>query len=131
MKNLQHTLNLLGRILIAVIFFFSGVGKILDMEGTKQYMAANGMPAVTFFLIGAIILELLGGLLILIGCGSRIGAFLLIVFLIPTTFIFHMNLGEQLQMIMFLKNLAILGGLLMILAHGSGSFGVDRLWKVT
>ncbi len=131
MKNLQHILNLFGRIFIAAIFLVSGIGKIFDMQGTREYMMAYGMPAVTFFLICAIILEILGALLLLLGCGSRFGALLLIIFLIPTTLIFHINFGEQLQVIMFLKNLAILGGLFVILAHGSGTIGIDRFWKTS
>lgn len=126
MKNLPHILNLLGRIFISVIFLSSGIHKILNMAGTKEYMASQGMPLVTFFLIGAIFLEILGGVLVLLGCASRIGALLLIIFLIPTTIIFHPVLTDQIQ---FMKNLAILGGLFVVLAHGSGSIGIDRIWK--
>lgn len=129
MDKIQSILNLIGRIFISVIFLYSGVGKILHFSGTKQYMASQGMPAVGLFLLGAIFLEIVGGLSVLLGCASRLGAFLLIVFLIPTTLIFHLNWADQMQLIQFMKNLAILGGLFFILTHGSMKYSLDRRWK--
>jgi len=122
---------LLGRILLALIFLISGLGKIFDWQGTAGYMASKGMPLIPFFLLGAIVLELAGGLAVLLGFKARIGALLLIVFLIPATLIFHnfwtlTGMERQIQMIMFLKNLAIMGGLLLVVGLGPGPSSLDE-----
>jgi putative oxidoreductase len=122
---------LLGRILLALIFLISGLGKIFDWQGTAGYMASKGMPLIPFFLLGAIVLELVGGLAVLLGFKARIGALLLIVFLIPATLIFHnfwtlTGMERQIQMIMFLKNLAIMGGLLLVVGLGPGPLSLDE-----
>ena len=123
---------LAGRVLLSLIFLSAGWGKIGGWEGTAGYMASVGMPLVPFFLAGTIAVELLGGLSLLLGIKSRVGATALFLFLIPTTLIFHAfwNLEGQeqyMQSLMFLKNLAIMGGLAMIAAFGSGRFSLDRI----
>jgi putative oxidoreductase len=123
MKNI---IPLIGRILIAIIFLFSGVQKIMHPAATKQYMAASGMPLVGLFFIGAVIFEIGGGLSLLLGFKARWGAWALVIFLIPTTLIFHTNFSEQMQLIQLMKNLAILGGLLMIATFGPGKISLDR-----
>src|SRR3989339_161443 len=110
---MKNPVPLIARILISAIFLMSGWGKIINPAGTQQYMAAHGMPFAGLLLLGAIILEIGGGLSVLLGYKARWGAIALVVFLIPTTIIFHTKFSEQLQVIMFMKNLAILGGLLM------------------
>jgi putative oxidoreductase len=122
---------LLGRIGLSAIFLLSGVNKITNWEQTAQYMQAQGMPLVPLFLVGAIVLELAGGLSVLLGFHARLGAALLILFLIPATLIFHnfwalQGPEQQLQMIMFLKNVAILGGLLLIVGMGPGPISLDN-----
>lgn len=117
---------LVSRIFISAIFLFSGVNKIRNFQGTKQYMSTAGIPVTAFFLVIAIILEIAGGLSILVGFKAKIGAFLLIIFIIPTTLIFHTNFPDQVQMIMFMKNLAILGGLISVAVYGSGSISLDK-----
>ncbi|MBI4209826.1 MAG: DoxX family protein [Deltaproteobacteria bacterium] len=129
-KTLESLATLTGRLFLSAIFMMAGFGKIMDLSGTSAYMASQGMPLVPFFLAMAIIFELGGGLSLLIGFKTRWGALALIAFLIPTTLIFHNFWADppdqrQLQMIMFLKNLAILGGLLTVLAHGPGSMSID------
>jgi putative oxidoreductase len=124
-------LSLVGRVLLGSIFFFSGIGKITGWESTLGYMAMKNMPFPAFFLLGALFLEITGGLSLILGYKSKLGAIALIFFMIPTTFIFHdfWNLQghEQLiQQIMFLKNFAIMGGLLMISAFGAGNFALDQ-----
>jgi putative oxidoreductase len=126
MKNIAP---LIGRILIAIIFLFSGIHKIMDPAGTKQFMTAYGMPLVGLFFIGAVIFEIGGGLSLLLGFKARWGAIALIIFLIPTTLIFHTKFSEQMQVIQFMKNLAILGGLLMIAAFGPGEMSLDERTK--
>lgn len=120
---------LLGRILISIIFLMSCIGKIKDPVGTKAYMAANGMVAVDLFYIGAIVLLLAGAISLILGFYTRYGVILLIIFLIPTTLIFHTNFAQKIQAVQFMKNLAILGGLTYVLVNGAGSLSIDALMK--
>ena len=116
-----------GRILLVVIFVVSGVGKIANPEGTERFMASMGMPLTEFFLGCAVVLELGGAASVLLGYRARLGAILLIIFMIPTTFIFHRDFSNPLQVIMFLKNTSMTGGLLMLAAFGPGPFSLDGL----
>jgi len=109
---------LLARVLLGLIFVMSGMSKITGFEGTQQYMASHGIPLTTVFLAGAIVVEILGGLSIILGLWARAGAAALVLFLIPATLIFHTEFGQRTQMIMFLKNLSIMGGLLLLVVHG-------------
>ena len=117
--------SLLSRLLISMIFIMSGLGKIFDPASTMGYMKSVGMPAVGFFLVMAIIFEMAGGISVLIGYKAKWGALALIIFLIPTTLIFHRHLSDQIQMIMFMKNLAILGALIAVMVNGPGSMSLD------
>jgi len=121
-----------ARVFIAAIFIWSGTHKIFGWEGTAGYMESRGMFLVEFFLLGAIILELGGGLSVLTGLKTRLGAIALIVFLVPTTFIFHSwwtypPEEQRMQMINFMKNFAVIGGLMYVLSFGGGRFSLDRL----
>jgi putative oxidoreductase len=91
-------------------------------------MTDAGMPIAGFFLVSAILLELLGSLMLVLGYKAKIGALMLIVFLIPATLIFHLEFGDRIQVTQFFKNLAILGGLLMPFALGSGYYSIDSLF---
>ena len=120
-----------GRIFLALIFVVSGVGKITGYAGTAAYMASKGLPLVEILLPLAIAVELGGGLLLALGWKARWAAVALFLFLIPTTLIFHQFWGidpklAQMQKIHFLKNVAIMGGMLMVLAIGAGAWSVDR-----
>lgn len=130
MTRIERYAPLAGRILLSLIFLLSGIGKIGNFAGTAGYMAAKGMPLVPLLLLGAIAFEIGGGLSLLVGYKARLGALLLIVFLVPTTVIFHNFLAAQgpereMQMVNFLKNLGILGGLSLVLAYGSGPLSID------
>ncbi len=116
---------LIGRILLTLIFLQSGIGKIGNFEGTAKFMASFGMPFTDFFLAGAIIFELVGSIAVILGCFTRFGSLLILIFLIPTTLIFHTNFGDRLQMIMFMKNVSMFGGCLFLLAAGAGRFSLD------
>ena len=96
-----------------------------NFEGTAQYMAKVGMPLTNYFLVGAIFLELVGSITILLGYHARFGALLLLIFLIPTTLIFHTNFTDPMQKIHFMKNVSMFGGCLILLASGAGRFGLD------
>jgi putative oxidoreductase len=120
---------LMGRILLSAIFLMSGLGKLTNFTGTQQYMANYGMPMTKFFLICAIILEIGGGLSTLLGYRAKWGALALVIFLIPATLIFHTRFSDQIQMIMFMKNLAIMGGLVLIATQGAGPLSIDASRK--
>src|SRR5207249_12192011 len=114
---------LLGRILLSVIFIMSGFGKITGWSTTAGYMASKGMPLVPFFLAGGILVELAAGLSVLLGFRARFGAAALFLYLIATSLIFHnfwaySGMEQQMQMINFMKNVATLGGLAMVVAFG-------------
>lgn len=126
MRPYEAYLPLLGRILLAAIFLMSGLNKIMNPQGTQQYMASMGLTtATTFFYLGAIVLEVGGALSLLLGYWTRIGATALIVFMIPTTLIFHANFADQNQMTHFMKNLAMIGGLLYAWSYGPGAISLD------
>jgi putative oxidoreductase len=120
---------LIGRILLVLIFLQSGIGKIENFGGMAQYMASYGMPYTNFFLVGAIFFELVGSATVILGYFARFGALLLLIFLIPTTLIFHSNFADPVQMIMFMKNVSMLGGCLIVLASGAGRFSLDSLLR--
>ena len=118
--TINNYLSLLARICLSAIFLWSGTNKIINPVATMENMSAHGMPLTSVFLVGAIALEILGGVSVLLGIKTRWGAAMLIIFLIPATLIFHTNLGTELEQAMFLKNLAMLGGLLMLIQYGGG-----------
>lgn len=122
---MEKYIPLVARVFLAAIFIKSGIDKITNFGGTQQIMASKGIPLTVLFLIGTIIVEIGGGLSVLLGYKARWGAIALFLFLIPTTLIFHGNVADKLQMIQFMKNLAIMGGLLMVYYFGSGSLSVD------
>jgi putative oxidoreductase len=124
---MRSYLPLIARVLLGLIFVMSGFSKISGFEGTQQYMASYGMPLTAVLLVGAIIVEILGGLSIILGLWARAGAVALVLFLIPATLVFHTDFADQTQLIMFLKNLSIMGGLLLVTAHGSGSYSLRSL----
>jgi putative oxidoreductase len=120
-----------GRILLSAIFLLSGTMKLLNWEGTAEYMAGHGMPMVQVLLAAAIFFELAGGLSVLLGYYTRLGALALTLFLIPATLTFHdfwnyEGLAQQGQMQHFLKNVAIMGGLIILACQGPGGCSLDH-----
>jgi putative oxidoreductase len=122
MTTLERSADLVGRILIAVIFVKSGVEKIGTYAGTQAYMDAAGVPGA--LLPAVIALEVLGGLALVVGYRTRIVAVALAAFTALAGFLFHGS-PDQMQQLMFLKNLAIAGGLLILAARGAGSWSLD------
>jgi putative oxidoreductase len=118
-----------GRFLIAVIFLLSGVGKIFAPEATQGYIAAAGLPLPAVGYAIALLAEVGGGLLLLLGYQTRYAALGLAIFTVAAAIGFHHNFADQNQMIHFLKNLAITGGLLQIYAFGPGGFSLDARAK--
>jgi putative oxidoreductase len=120
---------LIGRILLVLIFLQSGIGKIENFQGTAQYMASHGMPYSNFFLVGAIFFELVGSITVILGYFARFGAVLLLIFLIPTTLIFHNIFVDPKMMIHFIKNVSMFGGCLLLLSGGPGRLSLDYLLR--
>lgn len=119
----RDPLVLLGRLLIATIFVGAGYSKIGGYEATQGYMAAMGVPGALLPLV--IFAELGGGLAIVLGFLTRLAALGLAVFSIVSAVIFHGGSADQVQQIMFMKNLAMAGGFLFLIAHGGGRFSLD------
>ncbi|HXN05623.1 MAG TPA: DoxX family protein [Nitrospiria bacterium] len=120
---------LIGRVLVASIFVLSGISKIGNFSGTSQFMASKGLPASDFLLVMTIIIEVLGGISIIFGYKAKWGAWALFVFMIPVTLVFHTNFADQNQMIHFLKNISMMGGLLYIASAGSGPLSLEEKMK--
>lgn len=126
MKTLEKTLPIVARILIALIFVLSGASKITSFDGTVGYIASKGLPLASLAAIMAIIVELGGGLMLVFAYRARIAAFLLAGFTVVAAVVFHdfwsVPAAEmQNQMIHFMKNLALAGGLLMVVVHGASA----------
>jgi len=117
---------LVSRILLSSIFLYSGVNKILAFQATQAYMAGHGMRMTGLFIVLAILFEIGGGLFLLLGWFPRLGALALILFLVPTTLVFHRDLSDPAQIVQFAKNVAILGGLFAVLSAGGGEFAIRR-----
>ena len=115
----------LGRLLIAIMFIFSGFGKIMAPEATQGYIASVGLPVPLLSYLLAIVVEIGGGILLVVGYQTRIVSLVVAAFTLATAVFFHNNFADQNQMIHFMKNIAIAGGLLQVAAFGAGAFSLD------
>ncbi|PWR23542.1 DoxX family protein [Zavarzinia compransoris] len=127
MNTEPRYLPLIGRILLAAIFLLSGVSKLGAAGGTIGYIAAAGLPLPELAYVGAVALEIGGGILLIAGFKTRAVAAVLAVFSVVTAVVFHNAAGDQNQSIHLLKNLAIAGGLLQVAAFGAGRLSLDAL----
>ena len=121
--TLRNLSDLSGRVLLAVLFLVAGFGKLGAYAGTQAYMASKGVPGALLPLV--IALELGGGALIVAGLWTRAAALALAAFTLLAAAIFHANFADQIQQIMFLKNVAIAGGFLLLATHGAGAWSLD------
>ena len=119
--------ELAGRIALAAIFLLGGISKISGYDGTVGYMEATGVPGDLLPLV--IILEVGGGVALIIGWQTRWAALALAGFCVLAAWLFHFDFGNDLQQILFMKNIAIAGGLLVLCHAGAGPFSLDRLGK--
>jgi putative oxidoreductase len=124
MDTLQKYSPAAGRVLLAVIFILAGLGKIPAPDGSIGYMEAFGVPGVLFW--PTVLVEVVGGVLLLVGFKARWAAVALGAFTLATALIFHTDFSNQMEMTSFLKNLAITGGMLYVFAHGAGPLSVDN-----
>jgi putative oxidoreductase len=124
--NLQNFVALVARTFLALIFVHSGIGKLFfGFAETQEQIAEAGVPLPLLMLIFTIAFQILGGIFIIIGYKAKLGAILLLIFIIPATLVFHNPAVDPSQSIDFWKNLAIIGGLLMIISFGAGSLSLD------
>ncbi len=119
--------DLIGRIMISAIFLFSGINKILNYDGTVDWMVGYGIPGI--LLIPAIVIEILFPLMVIVGYKTRIAAGGLLIFSLLTAFIFHLDFSNQMQVIAFLKNVGLAGGMLFLVVHGSKEFSLEKKKK--
>ena len=119
----RNAADLAGRILLASLFLITGLGKIASFTGTQAYMAAAGVPGELLPLV--IALEIGGGLALIAGYRTRLVATALAVFTVIAGAVFHAGHADQMQQLMFMKNLAIAGGFLVLAARGAGAWSID------
>ena len=121
---MTNIIDLVARILISALFLLNGFFKISNYEGTVGWMEGFGIPGI--LIIPAIILEIVGPILIILGYKAKIAAGLLSLFCIATAVIFHNDFSDQMQLGSFLKNVALAGGFLFIFVNGTKNFSLDK-----
>ena len=121
---MTNILDLVARILISALFLLNGVFKISNYDGTVDWMEGFGIPGI--LIIPAIILEIVGPILIILGYKAKIAAGFLSLFCITTAVIFHNDFSDQMQLGSFLKNIALAGGFLFIFINGTKDFSLDK-----
>jgi len=131
MEGQKDWAALLGRMLLVILFFISGFGKIPGYEGTAAYIASNGLPMPQVLAAISIIIELGGAIAIALGWKTRFAAALLALFMVVITPVFHKFWGvppdeAAMQQIHFMKNVSILGGFLLLFAFGPGRYSIDQ-----
>ena len=125
MNSSTSILAAAGRVLLAAIFLISGLGKLADPAGTQADIAAAGLPAPLLAYLAAVAVEVGGGVLLVVGYHTRVVAIAIAGFSLVAALAFHNNFADMNQMIHFLKNVAMAGGLLQVAAFGAGSFSLD------
>ena len=120
----MQIIELIGRIFISLVFLIAGFGKIFNYDNTIDYMESFGVPG--YLLIPAIIVEILFPLLVIIGYKTKFSALVLALFSLLLALLFHADFSNQMQLMSFLKNLALSGGFLIIFINGGGKFGIDQ-----
>lgn len=130
LNNLQNPLALIGRVLLALMFVLAGFSKISGFDGTVGYIASGGLPAPSLLAVLTIIVEVGGGLAIIFGFGTRWAALVLAGFTLLASLSFHafwkVPADQQMvQQLLFMKNISVVGGLLVLAAFGAGAFSLD------
>ena len=123
----MHIVELVGRIFLSALFLIEGVGKLFTQEQVIMYMEDYSVPSILF--IPAVVVEILFPLLLIIGYKTRLAALVMILFTLTVTIIFHTDFDDGMQLISFLKNLAITGGFMIVIAYGSNKFSLDHFLK--
>ena len=129
MSKFNPIFDLSGRVMIALIFVLFGLNKIAAFEGTQAYMQAMGVSGILIY--PTILFEVGAGLAIIVGFQTRFVALALAGFSLLSAVIFHNQLGDQMQFIMFMKNVAMAGGFLFLVRHGAGELSIDNRRSAT
>lgn len=124
MTEIEKFAPLVARILIAVLFLLAGFGKLADVQGFAGYLTSGGLPA--FLAWPSILFELAVGVLLIVGYKVRYVGLAGAAFCLVSAALYHNNFADQTQMVMFLKNLAIAGGFLLLTANGAGKYALDK-----
>lgn len=129
-KSIQDPLSLVGRLLMSWLFLPAGIGKVLGFSGTVAYIASAGLPLPAAGAVLALLVEIFGGLALILGYQTRIAAIILAIFTIVASFFFHAYWAvpadkQMVVQLLFNKNVAVAGGLLMIAALGAGGWSLD------
>jgi len=134
---MKDIIDLIGRILISIIFFYEAYDSLFYFKETRDTMTDYGLVwNQDLLIIASIIFLILGGLMLLLGYRSGLGAVLLLLYWIPVTFILHSFWNDppelkRMSAVFFMKNLAIIGGLLLVYVNGSGRYSIRRLFATT
>ena len=123
----MHIVEILGRLLLSAIFLINGIGKIFNYEGTIQYM--ENFDVQGYLIIPAITVEILFPILLILGYYTKFSALVLSLFTLALAIIFHTDFSNQMQLMSFLKNIAIAGGFLIIFVYGPGNYSLDHKLK--
>ena len=123
----MHIVEILGRLLLSAIFLINGIGKIFNYEATIQYMENFDVPG--YLIIPAITVEILFPILLILGYYTKFCALVLSLFTLALAVIFHTDFSNQMQLMSFLKNIAIAGGFLIIFVYGPGKYSLDHKLK--
>ncbi len=115
----------LGRLLLVVVYLVSGVGKIMAPAATQSYIASSGLPAPFLAYLIAVVVEIGGSVLLILGFQTRVVASVMAIYTVATALSFHTDFADQNQMLNFLKNISMTGGLLQVVAFGAGAFSLD------
>jgi len=129
-KNVQNALTLLGRLLFVALFLPAGIGKLTGFSGTVGYIASVGLPAPALGAVAALTVEIVGSVALLVGFGARVAALVLAVFTLAASFFFHAYWSVPadqafVTQLLFFKNVAVVGGLLILAAQGAGEWSLD------
>ena len=123
----MHIVEFIGRLLLSALFLIEGFGKISMQENVIMYMEDYGVPGVLF--VPAIVLEILFPLLLIVGYKTKWAASVMALFTFTVAIIFHTDFSEEMQMMLFLKDIAIAGGFMIVVAHGSGKISLDYYFQ--
>ena len=123
----MHIVELVGRIFLSALFLIEGFGKISNQENVIMYMEEYGVPEILF--VPATVLEILFPLLLIVGYKTKWAAAVMALFTFTVAIIFHTDFSDGMQMIFFLKDLAIAGGFMIIVAYGPGKISLDHYFK--
>ena len=123
----MHVLEFIGRLLLSILFLIEGLGKISMQENVIMYMEDYGVPGILF--VPATALEILFPLILIVGYKTKWAASVMMLFTFTVAIIFHTDFSEGMQMIFFLKDLAIAGGFMIIVAYGPGKISLDHYFK--